>query len=400
MSKQSLFIIVLLSASIFCTAQNGITIYANCNYGGASQQLKAGRYSLGSTSIGNGNLSSIKIPAGFKVTIYNGYSPGLGSDNATYTSGVDCLSNDGWNDKANSIVVEKTYNNPFAPNNNSNANNGYYNRGQVTLFSDCNYQGARKSFAEGEYRIEEIGIGNDAASSIRVPYGWSVTVYENGDFGGKKQLYSTDIPCLGNGWNDEISSIRVNRISTGGFNNNQVTLYSDCDYKGQRKSFAPGRHDLPNLGIGNDALSSLKIPMGWTVILYENANWQGRSEVFTSDIDCLNSNWNDQVSSIEIKRGYGGGNNNNYNGNYNSVTVFADCNYGGSKKSFAPGWYDINDLGVGNDNISSIVVPYGWRIILYNNAGFGGSSQVYTSDQNCLNFSWNNKTSSLKVERN
>ena len=49
---------------------------------------------------------------------------------------------------------------------------------------------------EGDYRDRDIKIGNDRISSIRVPNGWSVTVYKSNNFEGSSETYTRDVRCL------------------------------------------------------------------------------------------------------------------------------------------------------------------------------------------------------------
>ena len=60
---------------------------------------------------------------------------------------------------------------------------------------------------------------DDCISSLRVPAGWSATVYRDRKFGGASATYTEDVPDLDvvegpcrPGFNDCISSIRVRRI--------------------------------------------------------------------------------------------------------------------------------------------------------------------------------------------
>ena len=57
---------------------------------------------------------------------------------------------------------------------------------------------------------------NDCISSIRIPAGWSLTVYEQDNYAGTSTTLTADVPDLeritgpcGNDWDDCISSIQV-----------------------------------------------------------------------------------------------------------------------------------------------------------------------------------------------
>ena len=86
---------------------------------------------------------------------------------------------------------------------------------------------------------------------------------------------------------------------------NIVTIYLDCYYKGPSLNLSIGNY--PNIPppINNRQISSLRVPSGLTVILYENPNFSGQSLTFQgpTNIDCLwNSDriWNDRAQSIKV----------------------------------------------------------------------------------------------------
>jgi hypothetical protein len=48
-----------------------VVIYRDENYSGPSQELDEGSYDISSLTIGNDQLSSLKVPNGLKVTLYS-----------------------------------------------------------------------------------------------------------------------------------------------------------------------------------------------------------------------------------------------------------------------------------------------------------------------------------------
>jgi Skp family chaperone for outer membrane proteins len=83
----------------------------------------------------------------------------------------------------------------------------------VKVYSDWDYQGASSSLPVGFYNTGEMGIGNESISSIKVPSGLAVTLYEHANGEGGSAKWSVDIPRLTDwGINDWTSSIRVEYI--------------------------------------------------------------------------------------------------------------------------------------------------------------------------------------------
>ncbi|WP_281232957.1 RICIN domain-containing protein [Flavobacterium gelatinilyticum] len=85
------------------------------------------------------------------------------------------------------------------------------------------------------------------------------------------------------------------------------------------------------------------------------------------------------------------------------ITVYKDCNYTGFSGGLTIGDYNLarlNSLGVLNDDISSLRVTQGYQAILYQDDNFGGASTVINSDNTCLNTTWNDKVSSIRVIAN
>ncbi len=267
----------------------------------------------------------------------------------------------------------------------------------VTLFADCYYQGTSRTLGIGNYRTRDLGIGNDILSSFRVSGNLKVTVYKDDNFQGESLTFTYNEGCLSGGWNDAVSSIRVEwRDGSSGQSGGGVTLYEDCDYKGSSHSLGVGDFNTYDLGIGNDVLSSIRVPRGFRVTLFKDGNFQGARTTLTADNRCFSSGWNDVVSSIRVESTGGGWNNNNGGG---GITLYADCNYRGSSHTLGLGYHNTNDLGIGNDVLSSVRIPPGFRVTFYKDGSFEGASMTLTADDACFPDSWNDVVSSILVER-
>lgn len=333
------------------------------------------------------------------------------------------------------------------------AGSSFYQDGQVRVYSDINYRGSSRTFDTGAYNANELGVGDNAISSIKVPAGYSLIIFSGRNFTGDRMTITHDISKLGDDWNDKISSLRVIRAGESDYDNSynrnygnnaynrdydnnrygrnnrnnsysrndysylsnrsQVTLFENASYAGGRASLSPGYYKMNDLGIPNDALSSIYIPQGFRVTLYKEDNFRGQQMTLTRSSSALSGDWNDAVSSIYIQSNDQGAYNDSdpyrrsrptdmldNSDNAGQVTFYGNENYRGASISLNPGSYDAYALSrVGNDAISSIRVPQGYTVTVYADAGFSGERRVYTSDTGRLG-DWNDRISSVTITKN
>jgi len=85
----------------------------------------------------------------------------------------------------------------------------------------------------------------------------------------------------------------------------RVALYVDINYMGRQMLLTAGQYNVTDIDkeIGDNKLSSLKIPSGYEVTLFEYPDFQGASIALYGDVNSLVSlNWNNRVSSLIIKK--------------------------------------------------------------------------------------------------
>lgn len=177
-----------------------------------------------------------------------------------------------------------------------------------------------------------------------------------------------------------------------------VTVYQHCNYGGYEVRLPVGSYTLDQLlelGVRNNDLSSLKVPSGLRAILFQGDKFQGQQWVYESDEQCfVNTGNNDVVSSIRIEPA-------------GTATVYQHCSYHshGYAIDLPVGCYtlkDLQNLGIRNNDISSIRLPPGFRAVLYDGDNFDGEYWVHTSDDPCFvrssNGNHNDLASSLKIE--
>ena len=82
----------------------------------------------------------------------------------------------------------------------------------VQVYDFCNFGGDNVVVAEGEYlSMKDINFRNDRISSIRVPDGFEVRIYEDDNFRGDFATIDNNIRCFDEFWDDRVSSIKVTR---------------------------------------------------------------------------------------------------------------------------------------------------------------------------------------------
>lgn len=102
----------------------------------------------------------------------------------------------------------------------------------VTVYEGCNYSGNARNVAVGDYRsLKTLRFANDRMSSIKVPPGLEVVIYEDDNFGGFYASIDRDIACFDPQWDNKVSSLRVayNR-------NNNANRGNGRDYRDNRNN--------------------------------------------------------------------------------------------------------------------------------------------------------------------
>merc|ERR1712054_512920 len=86
-------------------------------------------------------------------------------------------------------------------------------------------------------------------------------------------------------------------------------VYQHCNFGGYHRTVKRSVNWVKKMGVKNDDLSSIKVPAGKCVRLYEHIHYKGRSWTICGKkhIKCFvhhkmskNKTWNDQVSSIKV----------------------------------------------------------------------------------------------------
>jgi hypothetical protein len=242
---------------------------------GSFQAFGPGRYNLSDLTIGNDTIRSLSVPEGWRVTLYQHSNFG----GSTQVLKRDATELGSMSAQVSSLVVEMP---PWG----------------ATIYNDTNYTGTSLTLMPGRYgSLSNLGFSNDALSSVKVPSGWRVTLFADYEFSGNATVLTSSAASLGT-VNDTASSIVVEEAPLG-----QVVLYKDYRYEGTSQVLGPGRYDMSTLtatgAVGNDRVSSIKVPVGWTVILYADSGFSGSSKTLTADCSRIDD-FNDKASSLVI----------------------------------------------------------------------------------------------------
>lgn len=163
----------------------------------------------------------------------------------------------------------------------------------VVIYQHADYKGARKAFQPGKYAMQELGIGNDQLSSLRVPAGLMATLYRNHLFTGDHRIVLLDTNFIGQEFNDQTSSMEIEQCAV---------IFQHAQYRGAFQNLAPGKYNMKDLSFGHDTLSSARVPKGWKVTLYMHHNFQGPKKILMQDTKYVGDTFNDQVSSLVVER--------------------------------------------------------------------------------------------------
>jgi Beta/Gamma crystallin len=176
---------------------------------------------------------------------------------------------------------------------------------EVFIYANPNFEEPSQVLLAGhEYDDAngEITIGNDTLSSIKVPDGIVVRLYEHFHFQGKLIDIRTDTPETSLVWNDRTSSIRVSKPDELIPITKEVIIFEHDGLGGAFQILSIGEYDGVNqpLQVGN-GLSSALIPKGMVLRLYEQPNFGGAQIEFREDMTMANHlDWNDRTKSIKV----------------------------------------------------------------------------------------------------
>ncbi len=171
------------------------------------------------------------------------------------------------------------------------------------LFNAANYSGGELPLNAGSI-VNLVGTTWDnQAASIRVEPGAMVALYSDRNLTGVCEVFTASDPYLGN------NPIRYRSVTSYHVGANcwapVVRLYEHPNYGGEGRVAGAidgwQRADLRRVGF-DDTVSSLRVPAGQKIAVWEHPDFKGHCEVFTaSDADLRNNRiGDDSISSFRL----------------------------------------------------------------------------------------------------
>ena len=328
--------------------------------------------------------------------------------------------------------------------------------GVATLYEHSNYGGRAVSLEEGSYDYKDIlakGIANDQISSLRVSDGYKVTIYDDEGFKGTSKEFTSDASYVGNEMNDKTSSIKIEKINNQTSTTTSYNTIKLPNGKYSIKSVANEKYVAAENGGSNPIVANRDNYSGsWetfyivnnddgTVSIKADANNKyicavlDEENQLTPRSDSISTWEKFKIYKInDSEYGIRSAENRKYvkadldkggkliagsdsiagaweafhiekvgdTTNDNVATFYENSNYGGWSVSLPEGTYNYRDIiakGIKNDAISSLKVNSGYKVTLYNDAGFNGTSKAFTGDASYVGDEMNDKTSSIKIEK-
>lgn len=143
-------------------------------------------------------------------------------------------------------------------------------------------------------------ISNDSMNRIDVPVGYRVIVTNDHNFKNTSAWFESSVNDFGNvGLKNKISSLIVENIEN---DSKLPVVYEDHGFGGRQQTLNVGDYRKRNLSFGNDRISAIRVPRGYTVRMWDDDKYRDRNYTYIGPtyIPFLNG-FNDKVSSLKVR---------------------------------------------------------------------------------------------------
>lgn len=174
---------------------------------------------------------------------------------------------------------------------------------EVILFTDTNLKGEQFVLYDNWTHHEAEGVASPEVKSIYVPKGYEIWVYRGTNFQGEFRIFNESWDGTGkhdDRWRGEIRSVRIVRkplAVTVKYIQPVVTLFQKEYFRGNEKylkeDWAGGEKKWDN------KISSISVPPGVKVILYDELSFKGESIILTENWEG-GEEWDNRIGSVKV----------------------------------------------------------------------------------------------------
>jgi len=146
------------------------------------------------------------------------------------------------------------------------------------------------AFRPGDYTSATL----TGVQSVSLPAGWVVRLFSMPGFGGVETVLRSSDSVTG-------LAVRSLKVSMGA-----VRLFTRADFQGEAVEIAePGHYDrdkLDALGVRDNRITSLLIPVGWRVTAFANPGFEGDSVALEGNVSRVRAPLASRISSLLVER--------------------------------------------------------------------------------------------------
>ncbi|MBC7569100.1 MAG: hypothetical protein H7319_05125 [Spirosoma sp.] len=297
----------------------------------------------------------------------------------------------------------------------------------VVICQGRDYGTPTQSLDIGSYEMNDLGVGNDQLSSLIVPAGMKVTLYEHGVLNGRSKTFTQNTAYVGDDFNDITSGVKVEKqpIYSGTIAlkaSNGQTVFAQDGGGGAVGASSSNLsiwevftlHNLGNERVALQAFNGQYLSAvgggGQGVVATETGI--GTWETFKL-LDRGNGQITLQAANGQYVFAQDGGGAGLYAKSVNlgtwemfklidlssSVIICQGRDYGTPTQVLLIGNHNLSALSIGGDQLSSLIVPAGMKVTLYEHPNYTGKSKTFTRNAAYVGDDFNDIASSIKVER-
>ncbi len=209
--------------------------------------------------------------------------------------------------------------------------------GTWTLYTGTHYKGKAVTLAPGNYPEPSLFKSDDISSLKQT--GTSISVYQREDYRGRSEVRTNEVPDLKDvALDNQVSSCKIPIGSTW-------LLYELPNFQGKCSILESGNYATARaMKLPNNTLSSMRpfpIVDGPTVLLFKDSNFCGPMMVVRGAASDIGSDFNNKISSVIVLEG--------------NWTAYQDIDFQGSKTELTARRYP--ELGSCHNNFISSLKP-------------------------------------------